>query len=61
MLKEIGVMLKIMLKYDVDDFTSRTLPEDWVIGTGKSTTVRDFVSMAFRYVGVELEFIGEGK
>jgi len=35
--------------------------EDWVIATGKTTTVRDFVKMAFRYVGIELEFKGEGK
>lgn len=35
-------------------------PEDWVIATGVSTTVRDFVRMAFGEVGVELEFKGEG-
>ena len=35
-------------------------PEDWVIATGKTTTVRDFVKMAFAYIGVELEFKGEG-
>jgi len=35
-------------------------PEDWVIATGKTTAVRDFVRMAFKYVGVELEFKGEG-
>ena len=35
-------------------------PEDWVIATGKTTTVRDFVRMAFAEVGVELEFKGEG-
>ena len=35
-------------------------PEDWVIATGETTTVRDFVILAFREVGVELEFIGEG-
>ena len=35
-------------------------PEDWVIATGESTTVRDFVCMAFRYLGVELKFIGKG-
>lgn len=35
-------------------------PEDWVIATGKTTTVRDFVRMAFNEVGVELEFKGEG-
>lgn len=34
--------------------------EDWVIATGETTTVRDFVSMAFAYAGVELEFKGEG-
>lgn len=35
-------------------------PEDWVIATGKTTTVRDFVRMAFAYVGITLEFRGEG-
>ncbi len=35
-------------------------PEDWVIATGQTTTVRDFVRMAFEYAGIELEFIGEG-
>ncbi|MCC4227328.1 GDP-mannose 4,6-dehydratase [Zunongwangia profunda] len=35
-------------------------PEDWVIATGTTTTVRDFVKMAFAEVGVELEFKGEG-
>jgi len=35
-------------------------PEDWVIATGVTTTVRDFVRLAFREVGIELEFRGEG-
>lgn len=35
-------------------------PEDWVIATGKTTTIRDFVSLAFEHVGVKLEFIGTG-
>ena len=35
-------------------------PEDWVIATGVTTTVRDFVRMAFSEVGIELEFKGEG-
>ena len=35
-------------------------PEDWVIATGKTTTVRDFVRLAFKEVGIELEFKGEG-
>ena len=34
--------------------------QDWVIATGKTTTVRDFVKMAFAEVGVELEFKGTG-
>ena len=34
--------------------------EDWVIATGKTTPVREFVRMAFAEVGIELEFKGEG-
>ena len=34
--------------------------EDWVIATGKTTTVRDFVKMSFSEVGIELEFKGTG-
>ena len=34
--------------------------EDWVIATGTTTTIRDFVKMAFSYVGIELEFTGKG-
>lgn len=35
-------------------------PEDFVISTNVTTTVRDFISMAFAEVGVELEFAGSG-
>ncbi len=35
-------------------------PEDWVIATGKTTTVREFVRMAFAVAGIELEFKGVG-
>lgn len=35
-------------------------PQDWVIATGVTTTVRDFVRMAFGEVGIEVEFKGEG-
>ena len=35
-------------------------PEDWVIATGKTTSVRDFVILSFAEVGIELEFIGKG-
>ena len=35
-------------------------PEDWVIATGRTTTIREFVKMAFNHIGVELEFNGFG-
>lgn len=35
-------------------------PEDFVIATGITTTVRDFVRMAFGEIGVDLAFEGEG-
>ena len=35
-------------------------PEDYVIATGVTTTVRDFVKIAFGEVGIQLEFTGEG-
>ncbi len=34
--------------------------EDWVIATGTTTPVREFVRMAFNEVGIELEFVGTG-
>jgi GDPmannose 4,6-dehydratase len=36
-------------------------PEDFVIATGKTTTVRDFVKMAFSEAGIEVEFKGDGE
>ena len=33
-------------------------PEDWVIATGITTSVRDFVKAAFGEIGVELDFQG---
>lgn len=36
------------------------MPEDFVIATGVTTSVRDFVVMAFKETGIELEFKGEG-
>lgn len=35
-------------------------PEDWVIATGETHSVRDFVRMAFAEVGISLEFKGKG-
>jgi len=36
-------------------------PEDFVIATGITTTVRDFIRMSFAEVGIELAFNGEGE
>jgi GDPmannose 4,6-dehydratase len=35
-------------------------PEDWVIATGKTATVREFVRLSFKEVGIELVFKGSG-
>src|SRR5476649_294643 len=35
-------------------------PEDYVIATGVTTRVREFVRMAFAEAGIEIEFKGEG-
>lgn len=36
-------------------------PEDFVIATGKTTYIRDFVRMSFAELGIELEFSGEAE
>lgn len=35
-------------------------PEDFVIATGVTTTVRDFIRIAFAELGIEVEFSGKG-
>lgn len=35
-------------------------PDDFVIATGVQHSVRDFCYYAFKHVGIELEFVGEG-
>jgi GDPmannose 4,6-dehydratase len=35
-------------------------PDDYVLATGETTSVRDFVKMSFREIGVELDFQGTG-
>ncbi|WP_017733597.1 GDP-mannose 4,6-dehydratase [Nafulsella turpanensis] len=35
-------------------------PEDYVIATGITTTVREFVIKAFAFLGIQLNFIGQG-
>ena len=36
-------------------------PDTYVLATGRTETVRDFVRMAFKAVGMELEFKGQGE
>jgi GDPmannose 4,6-dehydratase len=36
------------------------VPEDYVIATGVTTRVREFVRMAFEFLGIEVKFEGEG-
>lgn len=36
-------------------------PEDYVIATGITTTVRDFVRLTFAELGIEVEFSGKGE
>ncbi len=42
----------LMLKHDK--------PEDFVVATGEQHSVREFCSLAFHYVGIELEWNGNG-
>ena len=35
-------------------------PEDFVIATGVQHSVREFCYLAFKHVGIDLEFVGEG-
>ena len=36
-------------------------PEDFVLATGTTTSIRDFVTMAFNELGIEIEWRGTGK
>jgi len=42
----------LMMQYDK--------PEDWVISSGRTNTVREFIILAFKRVGIEIEFKGSG-
>ncbi len=35
-------------------------PEDYVLATGETTTVRDFVELSFREIGIEIRWEGKG-
>jgi len=45
-------MMWLILQHDT--------PDDFVIGTGSSHSVREFVETAFNYTGVEIEWKGDG-
>jgi GDPmannose 4,6-dehydratase len=45
-------MMHLMLQHDK--------PEDFVVGTGESHSVREFIEAAFGYAGVEIEWRGKG-
>ena len=36
-------------------------PDDFVIATGEQHSVREFAQLAFKNVGIDLEFVGEGE
>jgi len=35
-------------------------PDDYVLSTGKKISVRDFTTMAFSHLGIDLKWIGDG-
>ena len=42
-----------MLQHDV--------PDDFVLATGKTYTVRDFIILSFQFLGITIEFAGKGE
>jgi GDPmannose 4,6-dehydratase len=50
--KDYVEMMWLMLQQDK--------PQDYVIATGKTYTVRQFVEYAFEHVGIEIEWRGQG-
>jgi GDPmannose 4,6-dehydratase len=50
--KDYVKMMWMMLQHDT--------PEDYVIATGETHTVREFVEAAFKHVNIEIEWQGEG-
>lgn len=41
-------------------YLQHNTPEDFVIATGEMHTVREFCTLAFHYLGIELEWQGSG-
>jgi GDPmannose 4,6-dehydratase len=36
-------------------------PDDYVLATGVTTTVKEFIEKAFKYVNIEIDWEGEGE
>ena len=43
----------------MDDYTAKK-PDDFILATGKSYTVRYFVELAFSEVGIKIKWLGKG-
>ena len=50
--KDYVQMMWLILQYEK--------PEDWVIATGRTTQIREFVKLAGKYLGLDIRFEGEG-
>ena len=38
----------------------QSVPDDYVVATGRTCSVRDFVSLAFKVAGIDIQWIGKG-
>ena len=59
MLAAIGDMLKITLK-QCGLCYNKMIPDDFVIATGKSHSVREFIEKAFGHIGITINWHGHG-
>lgn len=39
----------------------KDIPQNYVIATGETHSVREFVELAFKVIGIEIEWVGQGK
>jgi GDPmannose 4,6-dehydratase len=39
---------------------NHTQPDDFILATNKTTSVRNFLKLAFHFAGIEIEFVGKG-
>jgi len=51
--------LDLRNQHAVNNFFEKEKPEDFVLATGITTTIRDFVKMSFAELGIELGFRGK--